>query len=226
VTSNYKSVRAVVFDAVGTLIYPDPPAAVAYHQLGRAFGSQLTQDTVSQNFRLVLKQHAYEPRTNENIERERWRRIVANVFTDLDDTETLFHQLWEHFANAMSWAVYDDVLGVFAQLESRGVAIAIGSNFDDRLIAIAERLPPLRFARQIFVSSKLECTKPSVDFFRSIEGTLRLSPEQLLMVGDDLQNDFGGARSAGWHSLWLDRASSTNAVDCIRTLGDIIPRFA
>ena len=36
-----RGVRAVVFDAVGTVIHPDPPAAEVYVEVGRRFGSRL-----------------------------------------------------------------------------------------------------------------------------------------------------------------------------------------
>lgn len=218
--------RAVVFDAVGTLIYPNPPAAVVYHEFGRQHGSRLTQDEIARNFSRVLQRHACQPRTNEQIERDRWRRIVADVFTDIDQSEPLFSQLWNHFARSTSWAVYEDVPDVLADLHALGVITAIGSNFDDHLLAIARDLPPLDQTHAIFVSSRLHFTKPSIDFFRAIEAELRLQPHQLLMVGDDVRNYIEGANQAGWHSRLLDRGASENEVGTIRSLREITPFFA
>ena len=39
-------VRAVFFDAVGTMIHPDPPAATVYARVGRRFGSRLPAEAV------------------------------------------------------------------------------------------------------------------------------------------------------------------------------------
>ncbi|HUG68043.1 MAG TPA: HAD-IA family hydrolase [Pirellulaceae bacterium] len=223
--SNFASVRAVVFDAVGTLIYPDPPAVVAYYGLGREHGSRLKEDDVARNFSRVLKRHAYEPRTSQQLERERWRRIVDDVFTDLDDTEALFRQLWDHFACAASWAVYEDVPEVFTQLSLLGLVIAIGSNFDNRLHAIAQQLSPLEQVREIFVSAQLGFTKPSIEFFRAIEAQLRRQPQQLLMIGDDLSNDIEGAAQSDWRTLHLNRDLGGPAPGTIRSLREIIPLF-
>lgn len=219
--SNYTTVRAVVFDAVGTLIYPSPPAAVVYYEVGRQFGSRLVQDDIARNFRGALKRHAYPPRTNEQIERDRWRQIVAGVFTDLDDTESLFCDLWEHFARSTSWAVFEDVPDILNELSARDISTAIGSNFDDRLLAIARDLPPLSQAGKIFVSSRLGFTKPAIEFFRAIESELRLEPHQLLMVGDDVTNDIEGASQAGWHTLLLERGESGNAAGVVHSLREI-----
>src|SRR5947208_1330280 len=43
-------VRVVVFDAVGTLIYPDPAAPEVYARIGRKYGSRLGADTVAPRF--------------------------------------------------------------------------------------------------------------------------------------------------------------------------------
>ncbi len=98
---------------------------------------------------------------------------------------------------------------------------AIGSNFDERLLAISRELPPLNRAKQIFVSSRLGFTKPSIEFFRAIEAETQLQPHQLLMVGDDITNDVKGANEAGWHSLLLNRDASGNAGAAIRSLREI-----
>lgn len=219
--TNLAALRAVVFDAVGTLIYPNPPAAVAYYELGRKHGSRLTQDDIARNFSRVLKRHAYQPRTNEQIERGRWRHIVADVFTDRTETESLFRQLWDHFAQSSSWTVYDDVCDVLIELNSLGVITAIGSNFDHRLCAIAAELLPVEPTRVTFVSSQLGFTKPSIEFFRAIEAKLRLHPNQLLMVGDDARNDIEGAVRAGWHSLLLNRGTTGSAKNAIQSLREI-----
>ena len=43
--------RAVVFDAVGTLLHPDPAAAEVYVEIGLRFGSQLDLESVRRAFR-------------------------------------------------------------------------------------------------------------------------------------------------------------------------------
>jgi putative hydrolase of the HAD superfamily len=215
-----------VFDAVGTLIYPHPAVPVAYYEFGRQHGSRLTHDDIARNFSGVLKRRVCEPRTNEQIEHRRWRYIVAEVFSDLDETESLFRQLWSHFARSSSWAVYDDVPDVLTELNSLGVITAIGSNFDDRLIAIASELSPLDQMRATFVSSRVGFTKPSIEFFRAIEAKLQLHPSQLLMIGDEARNDREGAAQAGWHSLLLNRGATGSAKGVIQSLREITRLWA
>src|SRR5207253_3715625 len=48
-------VRAVVFDAVGTLITPDPPAPAVYAEVGRKFGSRLGVEVIAARFRAAFR---------------------------------------------------------------------------------------------------------------------------------------------------------------------------
>ena len=87
-------VEWILFDAVGTLIYPDPPAAAVYHAAGRRFGSRLSVDAIRERFRVALAatQACGEP-TSEAKERERWRGIVRSVLDDVSESrEELFER--------------------------------------------------------------------------------------------------------------------------------------
>ena len=203
--SKFDSIRCVVFDAVGTLIYPNPRVEIVYHQLGHQHGSHLSQEETARNFRHAFKHRGWNPRSSEKIERDCWKKVVSNTFADLDDTESLFVALWNHFAQPSSWAVYDDAPEIFARLFSRGLVTAIGSNFDARLLTIARELTPLNQARAVFVSSQVGFSKPNPRFFRAIEKSLQLGPDQLMMVGDNPVSDIKGASRAGWKTLLLDR---------------------
>ena len=40
---------------------------------------------------------------------------------------------------------------------------------------------------------------------REIEQSLKLSPREIVLVGDGLENDFHGAQDAGWLAVLIDR---------------------
>ncbi len=210
-----------MFDAVGTLIYPTPSVAVAYQQLGVQHGSKLNQQEIGRSFRLAIRRHNQSRQTSELLERQRWQHIVSDVFTDIQDSTTLFHELWDHFAQPSNWSVFDDVAPTFTALHAAGIQIAIASNFDTRLIEITKQLPPLDQIQHIFVSSRLGFAKPTVEFFRTIEQQLDLPPSQLLMVGDDQLNDFEGAANSGWHSVLVRRIVPARRQDALTSLVDV-----
>ena len=250
----YSSIRAVVFDAVGTLIYPFPPVAEAYHLAGWSNGSKLPVTQIWRRFRAAFAKSqlgdlppgdgkAQIPRsmgegrgegapqngdlrrapTSEAIERERWRQIVGEVFTDVPDAvETIYEMLWKHFAQPENWRQYGDVSAIWPELQARGYALGIASNFDERLRGVLRGHEPLDRCEALFVSSQIGFPKPAPEFFAGIEERLALPGEQILLVGDDELNDYQAARAAGWRALRLQRGSETEQPDCIHTLAQLL----
>ena len=205
-------VRAILFDAVGTLIRPEPAVAAAYHRAGRRFGSRLTEAELrtrfSRSFARLEAEDATERRnrTDEARERERWQQIVAEVFDDVTEQEGLFRDLWEHFATPENWRLFDDAADCLRRLQQRGdIVLGIASNFDRRLERIVAAFPELSPARHVFVSSQLGFRKPAGGFFSAIEQALKLTPKEILLVGDDEENDYLGAKDAGWQAIIIDR---------------------
>jgi putative hydrolase of the HAD superfamily len=205
------SVRAVLFDAVGTIIWPEPSVAGAYSAIGLRHGVELSEAEISQRFRAALARQddldrtRYLGRTSQDREIDRWRGIVADVFEQSPRAEQIFDDLWQHFAQPDHWRLFDDVAVTWRRLSDAGHLLGVASNFDDRLDGICQALPPLARCRYRFVSSRVGWRKPTPDFFAAIAAQLDLAPEQMLLVGDDLENDYLAARAAGWHAVLVDR---------------------
>ncbi len=200
------NVRAVLFDAVGTLIYPDPPVAEVYHREGQKLGSSHSVNEIACRFRAAITRHPQADQTSEQQERERWRRIVYDVIDDVDDSqELLLSTLWQHFGIASSWRLYDDVAHAWQELTRRGYLLGIASNFDSRLRTICHGHSPLDECRDIFVSSEIGFPKPEPRFYRAVQEQLGLPPEQILLIGDDHAADVAGPLAAGWQAIWLRR---------------------
>lgn len=212
-TAVFTDIQAVLFDAVGTLIYPDPPVAAAYAAAGTRFGSRLAPDEIERRFRAAfarqeaLDAEKYGHRTSEERELARWQAIVAEVLDDANDPPGLFAALWQHFAEPRHWRLHADAAELWSSHAARGVLTGIASNFDGRLKQICRGLPPLDDCRHVFASSELGVRKPSPEFFHAIEERLNLRPSQLLLIGDDWHSDYLAAKAAGWHAQFVDRRS-------------------
>ncbi len=221
--------KAIVFDAVGTLIHADPPVADVYHLAGWQFGSQLDREQVARRFRAAFAASeagaglVRDP-TSEAGQRDRWRRIVCSVFDDVPDAGgMLFHGLWRHFAEPTSWRLYVDAALVLSELAECGHRLAIASNFDRRLRAIVEADAVLRKCERCFISSEVGYSKPDGRFFEFAAAQLVLTPSEILLVGDDWTNDILGARAAGWQAVWLDRKAAGGIEAGIRNLAELLP---
>lgn len=206
-------VEWVVFDAVGTVIDPEPSVAQAYHLIGQQFGSERTLDDVRSRFKTAFAETESLDRspetagmvTNSAIEEARWRHIVAAVFPEVEDSEGCFQRLHDYFAEPTAWRAFDDTLPTLHSFSERGIRLAIASNFDHRLHPICDGIAALGLFEKRFISSELGFRKPSADFYHAIVSELNVAADRVLMVGDGLENDVEGALSVGMKAVLIDR---------------------
>jgi putative hydrolase of the HAD superfamily len=210
-------VRAVAFDAVGTLVTPDPPVQAAYQAVGERYGGRWTIDTIRTRFRSVFRaeeerDRATGWRTNPTREIERWRRIVAAVLDDVTDPEACFRELWDHFSRPTAWRCLPDAGPVLVELWRRGLAVGLASNFDSRLRTVVAGLPELATMGPIVVSAEVGWRKPAPEFFAAVVRAFGCAPGEVLLVGDDSENDYAGATAAGLRAVLLGPAGRTGVM--------------
>jgi REG-2-like HAD superfamily hydrolase len=196
--------EAIVFDAVGTLIHPARPVAVTYAAIGARHGLSLSVEEVEARFQAAFKAACWTPVT-QATHRTAWRGIVASVFRELDDVTPLFHELWDYFASPEAWSAYDDVAATWCGLRQAGLRLAIASNFDDRFRRLCQAPALIPSSADVFWSVQLGAAKPDQRFFHAISERLGLAAHELLMVGDNLEEDVIAARRAGWNAVWIGR---------------------
>jgi putative hydrolase of the HAD superfamily len=222
-------IRAVVFDAVGTILEPDPKPAVVYSEIGGRHGSRLTDAVIATGFREAFD--AQEQRdltrhlaTDETRELARWRAIVGSVLHDVADSETCFRELWEHFAASTNWKLIPGAGELLAALRKRDLKLAVASNFDGRLRSVLAGFPESRLLHDIVISSEVGWRKPAAEFFAALCRRLAYEPSEILFVGDNRGNDYDGARKAGLRALLLDPTAQYAQSDCrrIEKLADLL----
>ena len=234
----------VLFDAVGTVIQPSPSVIDVYFELGQKYGSRLERSQVKKRISEARSKHFHVGTcadgelppliSNDELEYAMWKRLVLDVFSELDTCDILFDELWEHFALPKNWQTYNDVESCWAKLRSHDIKICLASNFDSRLLGICEALDPFRDADSIFCSSEIGYRKPSPMFYQTIEDRLTglyQSPLNLVMIGDDFENDYAAPKLAGWESVWLNRQQARPArhdatnVEEVRSLNEFADRI-
>lgn len=228
------AVRWIAFDAVGTLIVPDPPVAVAYCRVGRRYGSRRTEGEIAARFQRVYGDAERDRRiaagdasaerftSSEAAERRFWQRIVGAVLDDVQDPAGCFRELFEHFGRPTAWRCFDDVGPALRELERRGYDLAAASNFDRRLGAICDGLAELRPLKLRVISSLVGWRKPSPEFYQALVSAAKCRPHELLMVGDDLHNDVLAARAAGLQALRLVRGGHPRVPGIVSKLQDLL----
>jgi putative hydrolase of the HAD superfamily len=201
-------VRAIFFDAVGTLLHPEPPAPLVYAEVGRRHGSRLAVDAIADRFRAAFQRQEEMDRaaggqTSEAREIERWRHIVGEVLSDTAEPAACFEDLYHYFSRPAAWRCDPEAGKVLQELTRQGYMLGIASNFDHRLRAVAAGFGELASLRYLAISSEIGWRKPAPQFFAAVCRMTRLEPHQILIIGDDLENDYEAALAAGMGALWF-----------------------
>jgi putative hydrolase of the HAD superfamily len=224
-----RGARAVVFDAVGTLIHPVPPAAAVYATVGRRFGSRLSAEIIASRFATAFaRQDALDAeaglRTSEERETERWRQIVGEVLSDVADPSACFAELYAHFSRPDAWRCDPEAAVTLQGLAARGYALGVASNYDRRLRRVVAGLPILRPIHQVVISSEVGWRKPAREFFAVVCRCVGFAAGEVLYVGDDRANDYDGARRAGLRALLFDRRAQEECppTQRIERLGELL----
>jgi len=225
-------IKAVFFDAAGTLITPVRPVGQTYTLLAKNYAMEVSSAEISERFRTCFA--ASPPLTFpgstesfEQLERDWWEKLVRCVFQPLGQFEQFdlfFAELFSYFARPEAWTLYPDVVETLSALQKRGLALDVISNFDSRLIEILAGLGMAGYFEEVFISSRVGHAKPARQIFEMALQRHNLAPGEAMHVGDSEENDLYGAANAGLLGVLIDRRAYERPGNYrqIKTLNEII----
>jgi len=213
----FDNVQAVTLDVGGTLIVPWPSAGHVYAQVAAQHGfKNLSAEQLNRNFNAV-----WRARQNFHHSPEGWAEIVRGTFAGLCDPSSFFPAIYSRFAEADAWRVKEDVFPALDALASREIRLGLISNWDERLRPLLHEMRLDRYFETIVISCEVAFTKPSPVIFEEAARKLGVAPERILHVGDSLEDDVQGARSAGFRALLIDRNQKAHSPDRITSLKEL-----
>jgi putative hydrolase of the HAD superfamily len=210
-------IQAVTFDVGGTLIKPWPSVGHVYAEVAARHGlEQVPPEALNRQFGA-----AWRALKGFNHGREEWAALVDQTFAGLSvepPSQTFFPELYDRFREPEAWQVFDDVVPTLHELASLGINLGIISNWDDRLGPLLERLGLSKYFEAIVISCDVGFPKPSPVIFEHAAKKLGVPPDSILHVGDSLDTDVAGAKSAGFEALLIDRELKEDEEGQIRSL--------
>src|SRR5271166_6273506 len=142
--------KAVFFDAAGTLFDAREPVGHTYARIAREPRVDADDTAVSAGFRrafAVTPGLAFGPGRDADeirrLEREWWYGLVRRSFDGLgefDNFDAFFEELFAYFASPENWAPLPGAHSALRQLREAELKLGIISNFDHRLYRILEGL--------------------------------------------------------------------------------------
>ena len=145
------------------------------------------------------------------------------VLDDAADGESCFRELHRHFGRPDAWRCPADARPVLEALASRGYILGLASNYDSRLLSVVAGRPELRPIQHVVVSSEVGWRKPAREFFQAVCRRASAEPAAVVFIGDDLRNDYQGARAAGLKAVLFDSEGRHSEIQPrVRSLGELL----
>jgi putative hydrolase of the HAD superfamily len=199
-------VRAVLLDALGTLVELQPPAP-RLRRLLRESGFDVTEETTAAGFAAEIAyyiDHHLEGSDPERLERLRDR--CAEEMRRALDIPGLDHATARRaMLGSLEFTPYPDVLPALADLRERRLRLVVASNWDCSLPSWLESAGVLELVDGVVTSAEVGVAKPSPRVFQRALSVAGVEAGEALHVGDTADNDLKGAAAAGVRAVLLQR---------------------
>lgn len=206
-------IKTIFFDAADTLFYIKGGLGRTYADVARKYGADPDPSDIKKAFSRAFKSSPPLAFGNvSDIERQRlergwWKAVVESVYSEIgmfDGFEPHFDELFEVFRGE-AWTLFPETVEVLSALKSADYSLGIISNFDSRVYDVMRGLGIHEFFDLFVISSEAGHAKPSHEIFSMALERAGRKPREVIHVGDDLRNDFHGARALGIRAFLLDR---------------------
>jgi putative hydrolase of the HAD superfamily len=216
-------VRAVLLDALGTLVELQPPVPRLRRML-RESGFEVTEEQAAAGFMAEIAyylDHHLEGSDHERLERlrdrcaEEMRKALA--IPALDHATSRRAML-----GSLEFTPYPDVLPALEELRDRGVARVIASNWDCSLPDWLRPAGILELVDGVVTSAEVGAAKPNPRVFERALAIAGVEAAEALHAGDKVDNDVEGAAAAGVRGVLVQREGSPPpGVEAVRSLREL-----
>jgi putative hydrolase of the HAD superfamily len=199
-------VRAVLLDALGTLVELQPPAP-RLQRLLRESGIQVTEEQAARGFAAEIAyylDHHLDGSDRERLERLR-DRCAEEMRRALGVPELDHPTARRAMLGALEFTAYPDVLPALGELRERGLTLVIASNWDCSLPDWLRPTGILELVDGVVTSAEVGAGKPDPRVFERALQVAGAEPAEALHAGDKVDNDVEGAAAAGVRGVLVQR---------------------
>lgn len=205
-------VRAVLLDALGTLLELEPPASALRAELSARFGLRVDAAGAERAMAAEMayyRAHHQEGRDRESLDRLRGRCAevvraeLGEVAARLDAVE-----LQEALLASLRFKTYPEVPPALERLRARGCRLVVVSNWDCSLPDVLARAGLAERVDGVVTSAQVGAAKPSPAIFARALAVAETPPAAAVHVGDSLREDVEGARASGIAAVLVVRGGA------------------
>jgi putative hydrolase of the HAD superfamily len=218
--------RAVLLDAMGTLVALEPPhvrlRAILHTQAGVDLSNRQAKDAFAAEIAHYVAHHL-EGRDAESLDRLR-DDCAAAMLDALGEAGRGLDRAVVRSAmlEAIHFDAFADAAPALAALRRGGLRLVVASNWDCSLPDVLAQAGLLHLIDAVVPSAVAGAAKPDPALFEAALREAGCGPRDALHVGDSLDNDVAGATAAGIAALLLVRGGDAPpGVRVIRSLAEL-----
>jgi putative hydrolase of the HAD superfamily len=218
--------RAILLDALGTLIELEPPARFLGVELAARFGVRLSETEAERAIAAEIayyRRHFDEGRDEASLAglRVRCAQALRDAIPERDARRLPAPGgLVDALLASLRFGLFPDVLPALGEYRARGSRIVVVSNWDVSLHAVLGRLGVTPMLDGIVTSAQAGARKPASAIFELALELAGVPARDAVHVGDSLDEDVAGARTAGIEPVLISR-SATLRPPGVRTIASL-----
>jgi putative hydrolase of the HAD superfamily len=229
--SDLHGIKAIFFDAGGTLIHLD---SLRIRDLLRdELRIEISLDGFPRAQSLAMSRVAElvaaGAGSTEELKREFYSTLLPVVGVPEDKLAAAVECVLTLAQSEMLWRKADETTAVaLAQLKARGLILGVVSNSDGRIESAFEQAGLSSYFDFFIDSFNVGVEKPDREIFRKATERGGIAPHEAAYVGDLYSVDVLGARNAGLLPILYDPFELNHGVDClrIRSVDELLMFFA
>lgn len=214
--------RAVLLDALGTLVALVPPAPRLRDELAR-LGLEVDLARCERAFASEIAyylEHHPEGRDQSSLAELR-NRCAAVLHDELGVPELSLPAARGAMLAALAFEPFPDAAPALRELRERGLRLVVASNWDCSLPEVLERTGLREAVDGVVTSAAAGARKPDPALFGAALRLAGSAASEAVHVGDSLERDVEGARRAGVRAVLVDRAGSGGAPAGVATIAGL-----
>ena len=219
--------RALLLDALGTLVELESPVAPLLRELRERFGIELGEREAAVAVRAEIafyRAHHDAARDAESLALLRRRSAEAlRAALPAEHVELPLDPLTDALLAALRFRPFPEVVEVLRAAGERGIARVVVSNWDVSLHGVLAETGLAPLLDGVVTSAEFGTAKPAPAIFAAGLALAGVAAADALHVGDSVEEDIAGARAAGVPALLLvrDGAEPPPGVAAIRSLREL-----
>jgi putative hydrolase of the HAD superfamily len=201
--------RAILLDALGTLLALEPPAPRLVTLLRERHGIEVGAADAERAMRAEMSH--YRRQCERAVDADSLAALrfecAAILARDLGGgaLELGAADLVPTLLDSLRFEAFAEVPGALERWRAAGVRLVVASNWDISLHGVLRETGLRERVDAVATSAEVGASKPSGELFAAALALAGVHAAEALHVGDSLAEDVEGARAAGIEAVWLRR---------------------